>query len=132
MKTLLCLFSMLLILPSFAQEDGSKTEKKEPSFIKYFSDLKLDDLTNKPLDSFITLVTYAPTKIEVLPSNNSFYQGLIRVSYKEGIYANVYVSEFQRVNPYGISKKRNLRLARKEHIAAIHILNEIACLQGCR
>lgn len=132
MKTFLFILGMLLAMTLFAQEDSSKSEKKELSFIKYFSDLKLDYLIDKPVDSFITKVGYAPIKLEVLSSNNSFYQGLIKVYYMEGIYANVYVIEFQRVNPNGICKKRNLRLARSEYIAAIHILNEVACLQGCR
>jgi hypothetical protein len=119
--------------PVFAQEDTLSVKKEsESSLIKYFSDLKLDDYTDRTVGSFIASVKPSLLMIEILPSSNPFYQGLIKLSYPEGIYANVFVKEFRRANPNGICKKRKLRLAHKEIIADIHILNEIACLQGCR
>ena len=122
----------LLYVPAFSQTSEKSYFAKEQKAEAYFSALDLDSFIGKKAEVFLHQLPEGVLSKELLTdAGKKGYAGMLRFNYPDGLMVDLYVEDFLFANPYGISRRKNLRQFEKETLAAIRIHNGLACINGC-
>ena len=93
--------------------------------------LNVDTFKTKPIDSFLTKIPTGYLSMRIFAHGNPKYAETLAVIYPNKVFIEIYVYDFQHMDPRSETFTWDMDLFRKEKIHHIVIYNGVTCINGC-
>jgi len=87
--------------------------------------------TNKPLDSIISILPTGYISMKIRSGGHYHTAKFLRILYSNKVWIELYVEDFNFMNPVDSNRNWNLTLMRKENLDRVSVYQGTTCYRGC-